>query len=137
MAIEAINIGAAADDGTGDSARSAGTKINANFTALAKDQISGEITAPANRSYILDLSAPFGYTINSLVIQTAAGTATCAVQINAVNVTGLSGLAASTTIGSATATAANTVATGAKVTLVVSGVAGASELAFALRITRL
>ena len=136
MAIEAINLGAAPDDGTGDTARAAGTKINASVTALAKAQICGEITAPANRSYILDLSAPFGYTITGLIIQTAAGTATCAVQIDAVTVTGLSGLAASTTIGGGTATAANTVATGAKVTLVVSGVAGASELSFALRITR-
>ena len=34
MAHELINIGALANDGTGDTIRNAGRKINANFTAL-------------------------------------------------------------------------------------------------------
>ena len=34
MAQELINIGALADDGTGDTIRNAGRKINANFTEL-------------------------------------------------------------------------------------------------------
>lgn len=102
----------------------------------AKGQIAGELTAPGNRAYVLDLSAPYGYTITSLVVQTAAGTATCAVQINGTNVTGLSAVAASTTLATGTATAANVVASGNKVTLVVSAVAGTSELSFALRFTR-
>lgn len=101
-----------------------------------KGQISGELTAPGNRTYTIDLSAPFGYTINSLVTQTTAGTATIAVQIGGVNVTGLNAVATSTTLTTSTATAANTVAANAKVTFVVSAVAGASELAFALRYTR-
>jgi hypothetical protein len=99
-------------------------------------QIAGELTAPGNRSYVLELSAPYAYTIDALAVQTAAGTATCAVQVNGANVTGLSAVAASTTLATGTATAANAVAVGNKVTLAVSAVAGASELAFSLRYTR-
>lgn len=99
-------------------------------------QIAGELTAPGNRTYTIDLSAPFAYTINSLVTQLTAGTCTVAVQIGGVNVTGLSAVAATTTLATSTATAANSVAANAKVTFVVSNVAGASELAFALKFTR-
>ena len=100
------------------------------------NQISGELTAPGNRTYTIDLSAPFAYTINSLVTQLTAGTCTVAVQIGGTNVTGLSAVAATTTLATTNATAANAVAANAKVTFVVSSVAGASELAFALRYTR-
>ena len=121
--------------------------FNAAFDALdlaaaggsidfTKGQITGELTAPGNRSYILELSAPYPYTITALYVQTAAGTATCAVQINGTNVTGLTGIAASTAMNGGSATAANTVSVTNKVTLVVSSVAGASELSFALRYTR-
>lgn len=103
---------------------------------FTKGQISGELTGPGNRTYTIDLSAPFAYTINTLVTQLTAGTLTLAVQIGGVNVTGMSAIAATTTLTTSTATAANTVAAGAKVTFVVSSVAGASELAFALKYTR-
>lgn len=99
-------------------------------------QISGEVTAPGNRTYTIELSAPFAYTINSLVTQLTAGTCTVAVQIGGVNVTGLSAVAATTTLATTNATAANAVAANAKVTLVISSVSGASELAFAVRYTR-
>lgn len=99
-------------------------------------QIAGELTAPGNRSYTIDLSAPYAYTIDSLVTQTTAGTATVAVQIGGTNVTGLSAVSVGTTLATTTATAARSVAANAKVTFVVSAVAGASELAFALRCTR-
>jgi len=40
MAQQTINIGASANDGTGDTLRAAGAKINANFTELYDDYIS-------------------------------------------------------------------------------------------------
>jgi hypothetical protein len=40
MAKQTISLGTSANDGTGDSLRSAGTKINANFTELYDDYIS-------------------------------------------------------------------------------------------------
>lgn len=39
MAQQTINVGSAANDGTGDTLRTAGTKINANFTELYTDYI--------------------------------------------------------------------------------------------------
>lgn len=104
--------------------------------AGAVSQIAGELTAPGNRSYIIELSAPFSYTINSLVTQLTAGTCTVAVQIGGTNVTGLSAVAATTTLATTNASAANSVAANAKVTLVISSVSGASELAFSVRYTR-
>lgn len=103
---------------------------------FTKGQIAGELAAPSNRSYTIELSAPFSYTITALYVQTGAGTATVAVQINGTNVTGLTGIAASTTLNGGSALSANTVTLSNKVTLVVSAVSGASELAFALRYTR-
>lgn len=150
MAQQTINVGTTANDGTGDTLRSAFQKTQANFsenytsvgtlttatTALKVFQIAGEITAPGNRAYTLDLAAPFAYTITALKVQTAAGTCTCAVQIGGTNVTGISAVSTSTTLATGTASAANSVAADAKVTLVVSSVSGASELQFSLRATR-
>lgn len=40
MAKQTISLGSSANDGTGDTLRDAGTKINANFTELYDDYIS-------------------------------------------------------------------------------------------------
>lgn len=101
-----------------------------------KGQIAAEISAPSNKTYTLDLSAPFPYTITALYVQSSAGTATCAVQINGTNVTGLTGISVSTTLNGGSALSANTVTLSNKVTLVVSAVSGAADLAYALRYTR-
>jgi hypothetical protein len=107
-----------------------------SIDTAALSQISGQIAAPTNRTYTIDLSAPYGYVINSLVTQTAAGTATVAIQINGTNVTGLSAVAVGTTLATTNATAANTVTAGQKVTMVVSAASGITELSYALRFTR-
>jgi hypothetical protein len=99
-------------------------------------QIVTEFVSPTARSYILDPSIPYPYTINTLVVKTAAGTATCAVQINGANVTGLSAVAASTTLTTATATGANTAAAGSEITLVLSNVTSVTSIAMCLRYTR-
>lgn len=101
-------------------------------------QISGELTAPGNRTYTIELSAPFAYSITSLVTQTTSGTATLAVQVNGTNVTGMSAVAVSTTLTTSpfTGSTSGNVAVNGKVTLVISNVAGTSELAFSVRYTR-
>lgn len=101
-----------------------------------KGQITGELTAPSNRTYTIELSAPYPYTITALYVQTSAGTATVTIQINGVSVTGLTNISASTSLDGGAATGANTVTLSNKVTMVLTNVAGASELAFALRYTR-
>jgi hypothetical protein len=102
----------------------------------AKGEIAGEFTAPGNRAYVLQLSAPYTYTITSLVTQTTAGTATVTVAINGTTVTGLGSIAVGTTLTTSTATALNAVAAGAKVTLTFSNVTGTSEFCYSLRYTR-
>ena len=101
-----------------------------------KGQITGEVTTPSNRTYTIELSAPFAYTITALYLQTAAGTATVTIQVNGVSVTGLTNLSASTSIDGGAATGANTVTLSNKITMVLTNVSGASELIFSLRYTR-
>jgi hypothetical protein len=101
-----------------------------------KGQIAGEIGTPSNKTYTLELSAPFPYTITALYVQTSAGTATVAIQINGTNVTGLTGIAVSTSLNGGSALSANTVTLSNKVTMIVSAVSSAADLAYALRYTR-
>jgi len=91
----------------------------------------------AAQTYTLDLYANYGYTINSLNIICASGTATAAVQIGGVNVTSLSAIAVSSTISSTNASGANTVAVGNKVTLVITSPSSLVNLQAGVRITRL
>jgi hypothetical protein len=86
------------------------------------------IDTPAAKTYVLDQSALYDYQINSAAYQMSAGTCTIAIQINGVNVTGLSALAADNTAKSTNATALRTVAPGDRVTAVVSAPAGAANL---------
>ena len=49
MAQETINIGAQADDGTGDTIRRAGIKLNTNFTELfARGSVASDINVIQN-----------------------------------------------------------------------------------------
>lgn len=68
-------------------------------------------------------------TINELRgVDTSAGTATISIQINGVNVTGLSNLSVTSTPQNFTASGANTVAVGARVTVNISAVSSAVDL---------
>ena len=59
MTMQTIGIGSAANDGTGDTLRSAGTKINANFTELYAVAAPNSQTVTANGAIALSV----GYTI--------------------------------------------------------------------------
>lgn len=75
-------------------------------------------------------------TINELRgVNTSNGTATISIQINGVNVTGLTNLAVTSTPQNFTATSANTVAVGARVTVNITAVSGASDLEFTMGAT--
>lgn len=88
------------------------------------------------QTYCLDLSANYGYTINTLNIASTSGTCTAAVQINAINVTSLSAVSVSNTISNTNATGANTVVAGNKVTLVISSPSSLNNLQCGVKITR-
>jgi len=57
MAIQNINIGTAADNGTGDNARAAGAKINANFLYL--DNLISSIASEVENSPYFDMAAMY------------------------------------------------------------------------------
>ena len=91
----------------------------------------------AATTYTLELFAAYAYTINQLKIISASGTCTVAVKINGVDVTGISAVAVSSTIATGTATAANTVAIGDKVTLVTTSNSALTNLQASLKTTRI
>ena len=123
---------AVADGGTGSST-AAGARTNLGLSARAI--IFGAVT-PGNDTVYLTTYAPFAFTINSVQnIQTSSGTITAAVKINGTNVTGLSAIAVTSSSQDVNATAANTVAVGDEVTVVLSSNSSAANLRGTILIT--
>lgn len=92
---------------------------------------------PANGTIVLTAKAAYAFTINQVRgVKTSAGSATLAVKINGTDVTGLASISATTSAQDVTATAANAVAAGDRITLVLSGVSSAAGLEFTLQATR-
>ena len=103
---------------------------------VAVDFISGHIETAANTTYYLDQYAMYAYTINEIRIISASGTVTAAVKIDGSNVTGIGAVAVSSAEATGTATAANSVAVGQTVSLVLSSNSSALNVRFTLKITR-
>lgn len=89
-----------------------------------------------SKVYQLVTKARYAFTINSIALQTDAGTASVNVKINNTSVTGLSAVGATNSIVDTNATAANSVAIGDIVTLTVSSIVAATSLSGNLKITR-
>jgi hypothetical protein len=79
-----------------------------------------DVVAGTASEYTLNLKAFVGYTIESIVLEVDDGTLTVAIEIDGVAITGLSAVAASTTVTETLATALNVVTEGERVTLNVS-----------------
>jgi hypothetical protein len=94
-------------------------------------------TSIAATTYTIELYAAYAYTINELKIIADAGTCTAALKINGTNVTGISSVSVSTTIATGTASAANTVAVGDKITLVTTSNSGLNNLQLSIKTTRI
>jgi hypothetical protein len=67
------------------------------LTLNKEDRILGEIERPTVKEYTLEYFVSRPYTIKNLVIGTSSGTATVSIQINGVNVSGLTNLTVSST----------------------------------------
>lgn len=92
------------------------------------------LSAGSNVTFPLFSSSRAAFTIEGLQnLKTSAGTITAAVQINGVNVTGLSGLAVTSSPANPNASGAKTVAIGDRVTLVLTANAAAADLEFTFR----
>lgn len=97
---------------------------------------TGFIVAAEDGSYTLDEFAKYAYTVNDITVKTSAGTAIMAVQINASNITGLDSVAISSVQNTDTASAANSVAIGNRLSFVLSSSSSPENLAFTLKVTR-
>jgi hypothetical protein len=112
-----------------------GTKLPTTGVGLV-EEIAGFLEVPTDKTYTLDQAAAYAYTINTLKIQSASGTATVAVKINGTNVTGISAVSVSSSLATATASAANSVAIGDKVTITFSSSSSPADVGFTLKVTR-
>ncbi len=95
------------------------------------------IVEPANQTYTLELKAEFGYDIENVTSKLSAGTLTMAVKIDGVDVTSLDSESVTTSELTTASTGAKTVAAGATVTIVVTSISGAIDLALSFKITEL
>jgi len=100
----------------------------------ATKQASFFSTAPANDTITLIAYSLYAFTINQLfALSTVSGTIVLTFKINGTDVTGLTSLTASSVAASPTATAANVVAVGDKITLVLASNSSAVDLEFVLK----
>jgi hypothetical protein len=102
-----------------------------DITLNKEDRILGEIERPVVKEYTLEYFVSRPYTIKNLVIGTSSGTATVLIQINGVNVSGLTNLTVSSTQLNATA-GNNLAALSSIITLRVISVNNAVNLKFNL-----
>lgn len=102
-----------------------------NKTFVISGTIAGSVTP-----IVVDLTAEFAYTIDSISHKCATGTFTMDVEIEGVDVTGLAAINVTTTEAEATASAANAVAVGNTVQFVFTGKADTEHLYFTMVCTR-
>lgn len=105
-------------------------------SATVTDSLNALILNPIDRTYVLDSYAPAAYTINSIGIKCSTGTCTAKIQIGGVDVTSLTGLSVSSANTTATATGANSVVAGDRVTLVLTSTSVIQDLEMTLKVTR-
>ena len=120
---------------------SAGTGVAINSSkvisnSLTADSIGSQIESPSNKTYTLVNVAKFGFTIENISISTGSGTCTAAIQINGVNVGGLSSISVTTTNQNINSTTAKTVAAGGRLTLVITSNNNSADLIFTIGIIR-
>lgn len=102
----------------------------------AVESTGGMIEAPSDKTYVLDESAAYAYDIDSLIAITDSGSTSVSIEIDGTVVTGISGIFIDSSGDTGTATAANSVAIGQRVTKVFSAGVDPLDYAFTLKTTR-
>ena len=103
---------------------------------LTLGQISGTIDTPLARTYIVELMAPFPYTITHLAHAVGTGSLICSVMRSGANVLGLTSISVTTMPTLTESTGNNSVSVGNKVLLALSSISEATDFTFSLRFTR-
>jgi len=111
--------------------------IYASKTFVESISLQDNGTSIAATTYTIELYANYAYTINELKIVADAGTCTANLKINSTSVTSISAVSVSSTIATATASGANTVAVGDKITLVTTSNSGLNNLQLTIKTTRI
>jgi len=104
----------------------------ASNASTLKFTYSGQIDTPGNKTYVIELKAPFAFDIVDLTTQFSSGSITAKVTIDDVDVTGLTAISVTTSELTSTATAANSVSAGNTVKLVLSAGSSPVDLYFTL-----
>lgn len=113
------------------------TSAAKSFTGLVEAiSFQDANTGIANQTYVLELYAEYAYTINEMRIISGAGTVTANLKIGSTSVTSCSAVSVTTTIASCTASGANTVAVGDKITLVLTSASSLDNLQATIKTTR-
>lgn len=102
--------------------------------APGDSSLSGMIETPSVKTYTLIESATRSLTVSSLKMRLSSGSVTAKLQINGVDITGISSVSATTTQVTATASGANSIAAGARLTLVITSASSAADLSFSVAI---
>ena len=112
------------------------TDLQSALDALKVEVFSGVVKYAANATYTIDTSAAFGYTVDSIIIESDSGTVTAALKIGATAITGISAVSVTTSAATGTATAANVVSVGNRLVLVLSSNADARKVKYTIKYTR-
>lgn len=113
-----------------------GDFVDDALNALNVETITGMIEVADDKTYILDQSARHAYSVENLYIKASSGTCTAKLVIESTDITGITGVSVSSTEASATATAANSVAVGETLKLVISSNSSAEDVAFSIETNR-
>lgn len=106
------------------------------LTSLKIDEYIGFIPAAENKTYTIDESPAFGYTVNTLITKLVSGTCTIAANVGGTVTTGISAHAATSSQVASTATASNVGTAGQRVSLILTNCAAPVDLAFTIKYTR-
>ena len=117
-----------------DDADAAAQRATLGLSTIARSVF---VNTPVDGTLVVEAKAAFAFTIAQVRgLKTSSGSLSLAVQVNGTNVTGLSGLSVTTSAQDASATAANAVSVGDRVTVVISSSSGPANLEFTLSATR-
>lgn len=112
------------------------TSGNLMVSGSMVEAFGGMYEAPTNKTYVLDQSAAYAYSVETLTAKLASGTCTAKLTIDGVDIGGISAVSCTSAEATGTASSANSVPVGATLALVISAGASPVDLGFTVKLTR-